>query len=677
MNIGSLILAPNGYSALLRDIEYHLIANPSSASLVTLAWFARDANIAKVSDCWYAGLQRIDRADFEAGIRDGALRAKANDRGYPPWLTELEGLDPDAVEELRHSRKHSYRDYATSRFNHIAGLVEQGDHLFTSNHLDHELAEHAAACTPRQRTARVRLWLSAYLSFGHNLFALSPAYGQNGRWDRTQMKDPTKKLGRPNRRNGTESGYSAIPLVPQILAAYQKHAKLGKPLREIYIDALVYSFGCKAEPGGATFYQPDGKPFPSLDQFEYHATKALGREVIQRQKYGDPRYRNKLARSRGKFSQATSNVLETLEADVNYLRERPTRLLSKEPGDPLATCRMVCLTTGYTSGVGFSYGAERSEAYTSAWFFSAAPKSLLGRMFGIDITDDDFPCTGAPLKYTYDRGAGCGTTHAMGADDAPPILNMAPSWMGQSKASVESTHPRHAKVDGQPTYTQSDLSVFQLAKREILRAAADNRSKDCSARLTPEMIAAHVPANPNGMVRYLAARGRVDTVSVPLDRLIRGCLRPIHFTLDSQGLWFFHVRYTSKEFDVCASIPRPHGSQRVLLDGYVAPLSVRLAWVEWRGRLIEVTAMLAIRDDEDQLFISLSDLMALDLARSELAAAQHKEKVVAKVVARDRFTDATGRQWDRGVVKSGKAPSRGAHRSASDPVPTQSAQRSA
>lgn len=677
MNIGSTIVAPDGYAALTRDTAYYLIANPSSGPLVTLAWFTRDPNPSKADDRWRADWLRIPQAQFEKGIQAGRIRVRNDDHAYPPWLSELEGLDPEAIEDLRQSSKRTYRNYATSRFTHIAGLVERGNELLAVDDLDDELAKHAMSCNPKQRTARIRLWLCAYLCFGNNLFALSPAYRGNGSWDRKTLSDPNKKLGRPNHTKGVNSGYSAVLMAPQIEAAYLKYAKLGKPMCDIYADAMVYYFGCKTSPDSSSFYQPEGKPYPSPAQFTYHATKRLTREMVKRQKYGNPRYRNKLARSKGKFSEATGNVMETIEGDVNYLRERPTRLLSNDPGDPLATGRLICVTTGFTCGVGFSYGAERREAYRAAWFFAAAPKSLLARLFGVDITDSDFPCTGLPRKYIVDRGAGRGTTDLMDDEDMPPIRDMSPSWMGQSKASVESSHPRHPKIDGEPMYTQSDLNVFQLVKREILRAAADNRSKDCSAHLTPEMIAARVPANPNGMVHYLCERGRVDVVPIALDRLIRALLKPVDFMLNAQGLWFFHLRYTSKDFEACTSIPRPYGSQQVSIQGYVAPLSVRLAWVEWRGRLIEVSATLPIRDSEDQLYISLSDLESLGQVRNELVAAQREEKVSASIAARDRFTTTTDKQWDGGVVKHGKAPARGVHRDQSDTVPTQSVQRSA
>ena len=677
MNLGAIITAPNGYHALVRGINYYLMANPAPISMVVLAWFTSNDCELKTSERWRADWIRLDRAEFESGVDAGLITAQNNDHAYPPWLPQLEGLDPDALEELRVSKKQSYRDYATHRYQQIACLVDRSDEFFAADNIDVELARHAATCKRRQRVARLRLWLCAYFAFGQDLYALSPAFRGNGTWDRTKLVDPSKKLGRPNHRNGTNSGYSAVPLAPLIVASYLRHAKLGKSLGAIYADAMVIDFRCKRTPSGDDYYQPDGKPFPTFNQFSYHATKQLGLANIQRQKYGDARYRNKLARNKGKFSEATGNVLETVEADVSYLRERPRKLLSNEPGAPFATCRLVCTTTGYTSGVGFSYGAERAEAYKAALFFAVAPKPLLSRLFGVDITDDDFPCSGMPRKYITDRGPGFRAVAEVHADDTPSIRDMSPSWMGQSKASVESSHPRHPKVDGAPTFTQSAHTVFELAKREIIRAAADNRRKDCIKRLTTEMIAAHVPANPNGMVRYLADRCRVDTVTMPIDRAIRTFLNEVWFTLDAGGLWLYGLRYTSDEFVSCQLANRPRNKQQIPVSGYVAPMSVRFAWIECEGKLIEVGAELPIRDDPQQLYMSLYDLMELNLERKKLERAQRAARTVADIAARDRFTDATGKHWDDGTLKSGRPPARSKRKNAGDAVPTQSTQQRA
>ena len=677
MNLGSIVTAPSGHHALLQGIDYHLLANSSSTSLVVLAWFSRSDAASKTSDLWRADLIRLPRSEFESGIEAGSIIARNNDRAYPPWLHQLESLDPEALEGLRVSRKQSYRDYASNRYQHIAGLVDRRDDFFSAENMDAELARYAVACKPQQRTARVRLWLCAYLAFGEYLYALSPSFRGNGAWDRTRLADPNKKLGRPNRRNGTNSGYSAIPLIQRIVDSYLKRAELGKPMRAIYADAMTRDFGCKTTSSGDHIYQPNGEPFPSSDQFSYHVKKQLGLATVQREKYGDARYRNKWARDKGKFSAATGNVMETVEADANYLRERPRQLLSDKPGDPLATCRLICQATGYAAGVGFSYGAEREEAYKAALFFSAAPKALLSRLFGLEITDDDFPCSGIPRKWITDRGSGYNAVGEMHANDAPAIRDMSPSWMGQSKASSESSHPRHTKLEGAPVYIQSDLTVFELAKREILRAAADNRKKDCAARLTPEMIAARVPANPNGMVRYLANRGRVDTVTIPLERAIRCFLNQVWFTLDATGLWFYELRYASEQFDSCRLAERPRGTQQIRVPGYVAPMSVRLAWVECEGQLIEVSAQLPIRDDPQQLYLSVNELAELDLKRKELEAAQRAAKTAADIAARDRFNEATGKHWDAGTLKSGRPPARGAGRGRADVVPTQSKQQHA
>lgn len=671
MQRGSLLTAPNGYQALVSGIDYYLIGNASSIARVALAWFTEDDGQDKSSDRWRADVVRIDRLAFEAGVEASLIVTKENDKAFPPWLSRLEGLDPDALEEFRVSKKKSYREYASGRYKHIATLVEREDEFFAEADIYKAFSAHAKVCIPRQHPARIRFWYCTYQAFGQDLYALSPSFPGVGTWDR-QMVDPSKKLGRPNLRNGVNSGYSAIPLVQRIHAAYLKYAQPGKAMTNIHADALSYEFGCKTrrdERGNVCYFHPEGAAFPTLSQFDYHVKQGFGPESIQKQKYGDTRYRSRIAPSKGKFSEATANLLESIEADAYYSKERPTRLLSNEPGLPLAICRIACVTSGYIVGIGFSYGGERAEAYRAAMFFAVAPKDLMARMFALDISDDDFPCTGMSPKYISDRGPGHNAVAAMAEDDKPPIRDLAPSWMGQSKATVESSHPRDIEQEGAPSYVQSDLNMFELARREIQRTGLDNQASDASARLTLEMIAAKTPANPNGIARYLINRGRVDAVSMRLDRAIRSFLRKVTFELDASGLWLHGLRYDSVTYRACGLDQLPRGRQRLPISGYLLPMTVRIAWIEHEGRLIEIEGQLPIRDDPRQLHLSLVELEQTSGELKELLKDQRENATGSKVEARNKFTEATGKQWDAGKHVAGRAPARAG--SSRSEVPTQ------
>lgn len=672
MQRGSLLATPNGYQALVSGIDYYLIANANSLAHIALAWFTENDRQDKSSDRWRADIVRIDRSAFETGVEAGLIIAKENDKTFPPWLSWLEGLDPDALEESRVSKKTSYREYASGRYQHIAPLVEKEAEFFAEADIYKAFSAHAKACNPRQHPDRVRLWYCAFQAFGQDLYALSPAFPGVGTWDRKKLADPSKKLGRPNLKNGPNSGYSAIPLAPRIHAAYLKYAEPGKHMTDIHADALSYEFGCKTgrdKNGNVYYFHPENAPFPTSSQFDYHVKQRFGLESIQRQKYGDTRYRSRIAPSKGKFSEATANLLESIEADAYYLKERPTRLLSNEPGLPLSICRIACATSGYIAGIGFSYGGERAEAYRAAMFFAVAPKDLMARMFALDISDDDFPCTGMSPKYISDRGPGHNAVAVMADDDKPAISDLSPSWMGQSKATVESSHPRDVKQEGAPSYIQSDLNMFELARREIQRAGLDNKASNASARLTPEMIAAKTPANPNGIARYLIGRGRVDVVSMRLDRAIRSFLTKVTLELDASGLCLHGLRYDSAAYRASGLDRLPRGRQRLPVLGYLLPMTVRIVWIEHEGRLIEIEGQLPIRDDPRQLHLSLAELEQTSGELKELLKDQRENAAASKVDARNRFMEATGKQWDAGKRIAGRAPAR-AGRGRSD-VPTQ------
>jgi hypothetical protein len=318
--------------------------------------------------------------------------------------------------------------------------------------------------------------------------------------------------------------------------------------------------------------------------------------------------------------------------------------------------KLVCSTSGHHVGIGFAYGSETAEAYRLAKFCAAVPKSLMGRIFGVVISDEEWVGAGLPPRTIDDRGPGTSDQAHGGPGSLPAIREMTPSYSGQSKATVEASHPRSVQVSGEPIHQRSELNVFQLAKRELLRTLSANHRGDASKRLTPDMIRAGVAANPAGIAHYLISRGRNAEVLISQERAVREFLTPVDFSLREDGLWLGCLKYRNKAQGE-ALLGALAAGQCATVKGFVYPLSLLLAWIEVRGRLFEVHPVLRIRDDQEQLHITLDDLATLDEKLRQLRAEQRENAAAHGMKAEERLLETTGVDWYAGSTVRGAAPS--------------------
>jgi hypothetical protein len=320
-------------------------------------------------------------------------------------------------------------------------------------------------------------------------------------------------------------------------------------------------------------------------------------------------------------------------------------------------------------GVGWAHGAENAQAYRSMLFCAAVNKQRFAKLIGLEIGPNDFPCEGLPLSLVGDRGPGAGRKGGPSTrTDWMPDRGMTPSHTPQSKGSVESSHRREAQVSGPPSYVQSNLTAIELARREFLQAVADNKCSDASSRLTPDMVADNVPANPLAIFRWMQRRGRIDAYSIPFEEAVREFLQPVEFTLNADGLWFLSQRYDSDAFADTAIRRRTTKAQRVIIKGYVLPLCVRTTWIETAEGLIEVDAQLQLRDDESQLYRSLPELEVYSRKHKRLKAENRAQAPAARAAGAIAFEKQTGKAWDGGKRKSGKRPSRKSRRGHASPT---------
>jgi hypothetical protein len=521
-----------------------------------------------------------------------------------------------------------------------------------------EIHRYARQCKPIQNESRYRLWFLAYLCFGRNIWTLLPPFHHSGRWKREQYSD--KKFGSPNLAYGKNYGNGmSIELAEQCLKSYLKRAAPGIKMSTIYQEAMIHDFKCRISTttNGMKIYSTcDGKPFPTDNQFRYQIKKALGKEVIQKTPYGRVRHKTRLSASKGRFTEEISNLMERVEADGYYTSERPRGYLD---GSTLpAICVVIGrdVLSGLKVGIGFSFGAERNTAYRMMLFSMAVPKKFFCSLFGISYRSGEWPSEGLSGHFSIDRGPGAKRNLIENLASRFPIRGMAPSWSGQSKATVESSHPRDVALEGMPTFQQSQLTPVELAKREILALIHYNNTADMEDRIDPESDLAMVIPSPVGLWNYYDKIFRNDAQSMSIDDAVRTFLTVAEFTLREDGIYLGARRYISTELSDLGLFNRSGEFHHIetTLSGYILDMCIRHVWVEVNNKLYLLEAMLRIRGDDETLWMSISELSQWEEARKSIKSAYRIHQDATSSEFRQRFHEDTGKSWDSAIRRAGK-----------------------
>ncbi|MGT2472777.1 hypothetical protein [Paraburkholderia terrae] len=441
---------------------------------------------------------------------------------------------------------------------------------------------------------------------------------------------------------------------------YKKFGALGKTMTHIYADAMTRVFGCifiKGRFGGKQFYHPQGKPFPSVRQFRYAVEEVFGVETIQKNRYGSVRHRRSLAPSRGRFSQDVGYLLEKVEFDGYFSNERPRGYLEGSPLQPLCVVDARDLLSGEKCGIGFSLDSERATAYRMALFCMAVPKDYFCRLFGIELEAGTWDSEGLPPHYKVDRGAGASESLISSDAALSPIRNITPAYSGQSKATSESSHPRKCKSEGEPHYIASNLTPIELARREIHALIRYNNTANMSARMPMDRELVHVLPTPNELWKHYAARLRNSGLPMSISDAVRTFLTPVPMVARKDGVYLDDRKYDSNDLRASGLLNRVARSPKgdVVIDGYILDLCIRHVWVEVDHEILQLDAQLPIRDEEELLYVSIAELAQWQEVRAEVSSAFRVHSVTAYAESLQRFQTETGKSWDSGTRKPGRA----------------------
>lgn len=633
---------------------YYLIQNDSKSFRSLFCWFSNGKS------GWRVYLISLTRDEFEAALSatPPLITQVVDQKKLPPWLSEMDGTNFDELEAYRQSHHRTYRDQVNDRFRHISALVcDPNVVLFSANPMS-VISKHALNCSPKQNPHRVELWFFAYLAHGRNIWSLKKPTFNAGRWSRESPEHFDKKFGRSGLNLGSSYGYPTHKLKDDIVDGYSKRADLGVRMTDIYVDTLVQDMGCKIEKrknGNFKIYHPDNLPFPSYYQFRKAVLDLKGLKQVQVTLYGKERVKHSLPHQ-GAFTERLSNLLESLEVDAFRVGDRASSMYSDTPMSVLCVARGICATSGEVVGVGLSLGSETSEAYRAMLFSMVIPKSKLGQLFGLQITDQEWPVQGMSMSQTSDRGPGSKDL-ATELEERFPMREITPSHSGQSKALVESSQPKKTHTEGASKFKLSSLNAIEMARREILRACSDNHTSSVSKRLTPNMIrhfaSFGLAATPHNLWNYMSDRMRTDGVSLPLDQAVRAFCKPVKLAVLNDGVWLGQTCYRSDELAACGLLERSRPGLNLEVSGYVLQMCVRTLWIENHGKIMELNAVLRLRDDEGQLMMTLDQLAVQMKELARIESITRESSHGAKAEYRRAFKEAVGKDWDAGVVKTG------------------------
>lgn len=656
MHCGSQLMAPEGWRSLRADETYHFLRNRKGRVLL-LRFVGDQQHQAQ------ARLIQLPQGEFEDAIENGRIVACAEQHALPPWLSKFEDVDFSQIDTLRPSAKKSHASRVEDRLLALLPAIQQSEAILDSPHPDRLLNAIARGCQPAQNETRYRLWFYTYLCFGRNSWALLPPFHHIGHHDR--FAHPNSKQGRHNKAFGKHYGFGCRPeVVEGCIRGWLKHSGLQRTLQEIYRRTMISEFHCqttKTPFGTLDFVQPDGSPFPTFWQFRYRVLQKFGLTTVQLTLYGRVRHRARLAAAQGSFSEAVANLMERIDADAYNSDELPKGFVEGSTLPALSVVVARDWLSGLKLGIGFSFGAERTSAYRAMLFCMAVPKDFYCSLFGIKITQKDWPNEGVPGFLSLDRGPGASKNLLADLISKMPIREIVPSWAAQSKAIVESSHPRSVRVEGAPLYMQSDLTPVQLAKQEIYRLINYNRTADMSEHFQPVGDLAFVPPDPISLWEYYDRRFRNDGLPISVAEAVRAFLIPIELTITEKGVWLFEQCYLSDQFRETGLLDKLKRSPQttLTLPGYMLEMAVRNIWVEYEGRLFMLSAKLRLRDDDELLDLSHEELKQWHEARQIVRSAFGPHQQAKTVETMLAFEEDVGKPWGAGRLRRGK-PKKGA-----------------
>lgn len=651
MHFGTQISTRNGYGTLMAGTTYYFAGR--------VADHARLARFVKTKRSWRVFCLLLPVVDFECALTSSPPLIEANpvQRALPPWLDSESPIDYDEMEDQRyHEKKHTYQDQVNNRLEQIRCLLDSEELILQNKDALKEIARIARDSGVRAHPHRLQLWFFAYILHAHEYWSLKHPTQQMGKWSRAEEEHKDRRFGLPH-PNGAGYGWPSWKMHEQIVLSYKKRRGLGTTMQTIHRDALREDFGCvfvEVEDGAFECFHPEGKCFPSYGQFRYQVLKKYTLEEVRMARFGSASLRENAKVELGNVTEKYADLMESIEVDAFFVKERPRSMFSNEIMPPLVVVRGICVTSAEIVGIGFSLGGENADAYRSMLFCAAVPKNYIAKIYGIPPKMLlSWIAQGLPPSITSDRGpAGGKKLVADALKEKFPIKTIAASYHGQGKAVIEASHPHNDQIDGQPTYVLSNLNTIEMVKKHVMLAASENHSRDISVRLNDEAIFEFQrnkwPATPHNFWKYLSDRLRTAARPLAIEQAVRSFLPEIELHVDNHGIRYGQHYYSSKYFIESGAHASIASLRKLVLKGYCVPLATRFVWAEIKGKLFELKAVRRMPTDAEDTNLSLLEVDQSEAARAALQAHTRLSIESASGAVASDFEKVTGKRWSGG-----------------------------
>jgi hypothetical protein len=589
----------------------------------------------------------IDQDRFEDGISSEQIVANGQTIEDSTELSfSHRGVEAlDAHRNKSSSRSHA--DRVAAHLRHFETPVRMLEELLFSSDPTSLLRDHARRCVPPQNVTRYVPMFLMYVASNFSRNVLAYRTQNIGRWDRSaQIFSPHGEAdtsGKPITR---------ADLIDDVCAGFETFQQLGRPYSQIYRMTCLRFWDCDIttdDRGLKKLRRPGGLPMLDEAQARYWIEAVYGSDAITRATRGEAYFREECAPSRGKTTESVLYFGERTEYDGQWLKERAIMADGVTPHPAIIRVTGVDVATGQTSALGFSVDGERASAYRMSKLCQAMDKVEYCRICGVPISPEQWASAGLSNEDVPDRGVGA-TPAAESSDPSvrATFKTMPPTGFGQGKPNVESDHHKSIHLRERPSHVQTKLSLIDIVRREIRRVIAHNETKNISSRLTPRLASQVDRPTPNGLFQYFSKTGRDRSRRMHFDDVIRAFATPMTFQVKDGRVYYHAQRYGG---------PKLQGAKLLCteIDGFVVDFVAHYVWIDVQGELIECEAQIALNEDIDQTFVSISEIEAINKRMVELNRnhGEHRNAVIVETAK--AFEDETGQDFWDASRKQGQA----------------------
>lgn len=423
----------------------------------------------------------------------------------------------------------------------------------------------------------IRLLLTHYWRYGQNIYGLLPAYPHSGAPGK-ERKANAVPLGK-NKKNRVLPMQRASTFIlkdsdkKNIIKSLKKHhLKVGGlSLARTYRVFLMDFFRDEIE---LAEQEKRAACVPSLRQFRYWGEKLVpGRETI-RAKTTESNFLLNQRAHQGSAADTRTLAGDAFEIDATVADVHLVSSLNKKNviGRP-TVYTVVDRATRMITGVHVSLYHASWRAARQALANCFMPKKHFCKLFGVSITEREWPCSHVPMKLVCDNGEMIGLK-PQNVVTPMTTLEFAPSYRADRKSIVErrfgilneetihsllgSTRGGYI-VKGEPSPTsRACLTLQEVTKSIILAILEHNQSifKEL-AYINPLLIEHDLKMSPLNSWQISLEKSRFSARTIREDEVISRLLPPERVSITSGGLKYNNLYYECE--DDLASAARVFG----------------------------------------------------------------------------------------------------------------------